>query len=45
MVTSRRPDDIPAFNAKMIEEFAEGPHAGQKPSERFEKEGTKASQR
>jgi protease I len=27
LVTSRRPADIPAFNAKMIEEFAEGPHA------------------
>jgi protease I len=26
LVTSRKPDDIPAFNAKMIEEFAEGPH-------------------
>jgi protease I len=26
LVTSRRPDDIPAFNAKMIEEFAEGIH-------------------
>ena len=26
LVTSRRPDDIPAFNAKMIEEFAEGVH-------------------
>lgn len=25
-VTSRKPDDIPAFNEKMIEEFAEGPH-------------------
>lgn len=25
-VTSRKPDDIPAFNQKMIEEFAEGPH-------------------
>jgi deglycase len=24
LVTSRKPDDIPAFNAKMIEEFAEG---------------------
>jgi protease I len=24
LVTSRRPDDLPAFNAKMIEEFAEG---------------------
>jgi len=26
LVTSRRPADIPAFNAKMIEEFAEGTH-------------------
>jgi protease I len=25
-VTSRKPDDIPAFNAKIIEEFAEGRH-------------------
>ena len=30
LVTSRRPDDIPAFNAKMIEEFAEGKHAEQR---------------
>jgi protease I len=30
LVTSRKPDDIPAFNAKMIEEFVEGIHAGQK---------------
>ncbi len=29
LVTSRKPDDIPAFNKKMIEEFAEGKHAGQ----------------
>lgn len=29
LVTSRNPDDLPAFNAKMIEEFAEGVHAGQ----------------
>jgi protease I len=29
LVTSRKPDDIPAFNAKMIEEFAEGQHSGQ----------------
>jgi len=28
LVTSRKPDDIPAFNAKVIEEFAEGRHAG-----------------
>jgi protease I len=26
LVTSRKPDDIPAFNRKMIEEFAEGKH-------------------
>jgi protease I len=26
IVTSRKPDDIPAFNRKMIEEFAEGKH-------------------
>lgn len=26
LVSSRRPDDIPAFNAKMVEEFAEGTH-------------------
>ncbi len=26
LVTSRRPDDLPAFNEKMIEEFAEGEH-------------------
>ena len=26
LVTSRKPDDIPAFNRKMIEELAEGPH-------------------
>ena len=30
LVTSRKPDDIPAFNAKMIEEFAEGKHAEQR---------------
>lgn len=28
LVTSRKPDDIPAFNRKMIEEFAEGRHTG-----------------
>jgi protease I len=26
LVTSRKPDDLPAFNDKMIEEFAEGEH-------------------
>jgi len=34
LVTSRKPDDIPAFNKKMIEEFAEGLHAGQKEAAR-----------
>jgi protease I len=29
LVTSRKPDDIPSFNDKMIEEFAEGRHARQ----------------
>ena len=29
LVTSRKPDDLPAFNRKMIEEFAEGRHGGQ----------------
>lgn len=29
LVTSRDPDDLPAFCAKMIEEFAEGRHAEQ----------------
>ena len=30
LVTSRNPDDIPAFNKKMIEEFAEGVHDRQR---------------
>jgi protease I len=29
LVTSRDPDDLPAFNAKLIEEFAEGRHREQ----------------
>ena len=29
LVTSRRPDDLPAFNKKLIEEFAEGRHQEQ----------------
>ncbi len=32
LVTSRKPEDIPAFNAKMIEEFAEGVHDAQRPA-------------
>ena len=30
LVTSRKPDDIPAFNKKMIEEFCEGKHSEQR---------------
>ena len=30
LVTSRKPADIPDFNRKMIEEFAEGIHTGQR---------------
>ena len=29
LVTSRKPDDLPAFDAKLVEEFAEGRHEGQ----------------
>lgn len=29
LVSSRTPDDLPAFNAKVVEEFAEGRHPGQ----------------
>ena len=30
LVTSRNPDDLPAFNKKMVEEIMEGKHEGQK---------------
>jgi protease I len=30
LVTSRKPDDLPAFCKKLIEELAEGVHAGQR---------------
>ncbi len=30
LVSSRRPDDLPAFNAKIVEEFAEGRHEQQR---------------
>lgn len=29
LVSSRTPADLPAFNAKVVEEIGEGPHAGQ----------------
>jgi len=32
LVTSRKPDDLQAFNAKLVEEFAEGKHAEQSKS-------------
>ena len=32
IITSRKPDDIPAFNRKLIEEVAEGKHARQRAS-------------
>jgi protease I len=32
LVTSRKPDDLPAFTAKLVEEFAEGVHEGQSAS-------------
>ena len=30
LVTSRKPDDLPAFNAKIVEEFGEGVHEEQR---------------
>lgn len=32
IVTSRKPDDLPLFNAKLIEEIGEGPHHRTQPS-------------
>jgi protease I len=34
LVTSRRPDDLPAFNEKIVEEFCEGRHEQQAASSR-----------
>lgn len=34
LVSSRKPEDIPAFNQKMIEEFAEGVHRGHRTATR-----------
>jgi len=36
LVTSRKPDDLPAFNKKLVEEFAEGRHEKQRKSVRVE---------
>ena len=35
LVTSRKPDDLPAFNRKMIEEFAEGKHTAHGRTDQF----------
>jgi len=32
LVTSRNPNDLPAFNSKIVEEFAEGKHEDQRRS-------------
>jgi protease I len=42
LVTSRKPDDIPAFSKKLIEEFAEGRHEEQAQKTR-EAVGTEAT--
>ena len=43
LTTSRKPDDLPAFNAKMIEEFCEGEHDdAPQPEGRFAREGETA---
>jgi protease I len=34
LVTSRQPDDLPAFCKKLVEEFREGVHEAQKQSVR-----------
>jgi protease I len=44
LTTSRNPDDIPAFTAKAIEEFAEGAHDDlPQPDGRFAREGASKS--
>jgi protease I len=40
LVTSRKPDDIPAFNKKIIEEFAEGRHEQQAAKTQADATGT-----
>jgi protease I len=42
-VTSRKPDDIPAFSKKMVEEFAEGKHEGRDVSQLATRTGGTAS--
>jgi protease I len=42
LVSSRKPDDLPAFCAKVVEEIAEGPHRGQTASGQDALPGTSA---
>ena len=42
LVSSRKPDDLPAFIAKVIEEIDEGKHEGQTPSGQQSLSGTAA---
>jgi len=44
LVTSRRPEDIPQFNAKMIEEFGEGIHQGQRDTARVARSAQRESE-
>jgi protease I len=44
LVTSRKPDDIPAFNRKMLEEFAEGRHPQGMRAEQQQGRGASQSQ-
>ena len=45
LTTSRNPDDLPAFNAKMVEELCEGEHEdAPQPDGRFAREGEAAAQ-
>jgi protease I len=43
LISSRKPADIPAFNRKMLEEFAEGRHAGQRQASRQSERATRQS--
>jgi protease I len=40
LVSSRKPDDIPAFAAKLIEEIREGRHADRQPAGTAARGGT-----
>ena len=42
LVTSRGPKDLPAFCAKIVEEFREGPHEGQRRAARGDGAGMRA---